>query len=245
MRWRITHQTCRSWIVLSLLLFTFTAHAEQKQLSLVTAALPPLGPSESHRGFLEGIAQEAFSRIGYQVKVTVLPGERALINVNTGIDDGDMFRAPGFEAAYPNLVQVPESIGIMEFMAYTNRPDIKTVTWDSLYKYVVAYAVGWKIYDRMVKAREVTRVRSINELFPLLQKGRADLVLLDRWQGSYLAQHQGVRFTRLEPPLAKVKMFMYLNKKYRDLIPGLVGALRSMKQDGSYQRIADATLKPY
>lgn len=235
----------RLWLVLLAMFFISTVQGAEHHLSLVTAALPPLGPTAGEEGFLKRIAEEGFSRIGYQVDVTVLPGERALINANDGIDDGDIYRAPGFEAAYPNLVQVPESIGVMEFMAYSKDLDIPNINWNSLNNYVVAYATGWKIYDRMVHAREVTKVRSINELFPLLEMGRADLVLMDRWQGRYLARQQGVEAKLQEPALARVDMYMYLNKRHADLIPKLVAALKAMKKDGSYQRIFDATLKHY
>jgi polar amino acid transport system substrate-binding protein len=231
--------------VLVVTLAITSAQAAEPRLSMVTAARAPLGPSAEQPGFLQQLAKEAFSRIGYGIEITVLPGERALINVNRGIDDGDLYRAPGFEPDYPNLVQVPESIGTMEFMAYSKSREIHDLSWESLQPFVVAYATGWKIYDRMVKAREVTKVRSIGELFPLLEMGRADLVLLDRWQGSYLARQQGVEVKLLEPPLAKVKMYMYLNKQYQSLVPRLTAALKAMKEDGTYRRIFNTYLKPY
>lgn len=231
------------WFVLLTILVMSTARGAEHQLSLVTAALPPLGPSAGDEGYLVRIAEESFSRIGYNVDVSILPAERALINANNGIDDGDMYRAPGFENAYPNLVQVPEPIGVMEFMAYSKDLVIPDMNWKSLNKYVVAYATGWKIYDRMVHARDVTKVRSINELFPLLEMNRAELVLMDRWQGSYLAEQQGVRAKLMEPALARVDMYMYLNKRYEDLIPKLTAALKAMKKDGSFQRIFNASLK--
>jgi len=240
---RLMDASWKRWPVLLVMLLFGSVQAAEHHLSLVTAALPPLGSSADQEGFLQRMTDACFARIGYNVDITVLPGERALINANKGLDDGDAYRAPGFEAAYPNLVQVPEPIGVMEFMAYSKDLDIPNINWKSLKPYVVAYATGWKIYDRMVHAREVTKVRSINELFPLLEKGRADVVLMDRWQGSYLARQQGVKAKLLEPALARVDMYMYLNKQHEKLIPKLVAALKSMKKDGSYQHIFDETLK--
>ena len=49
----------------------------------------------------------------------------------------------------------------------------------------------------------------------------------------------------LEPPLATREMFLYLNKKHLPLIPALTKQLRSMKDDGTYDRIFEKTLGPY
>lgn len=231
-------------VLYALLALAFsTVHAAGPHLSLVTAALPPLGSTPEQQGFLERIAHEAFARIGYSVEVHSLPGERALLNVNSGIDDCDLYRAPGFESAYPNLIRVPEKIGVMEFMAYTKDVELKDPAWQSLEPYVVAYANGWKIYERMVKAKEVTVVRSINELFPLLNSGRADLVLLDRWQGLYVAHQQGIGVKLIEPPLAHVDMYMYLHKRHENISPKLVKVLREMKIDGTYTKIYDSVFE--
>jgi polar amino acid transport system substrate-binding protein len=225
------------------ILWLCNAYASDSHLSLVTAALPPLGSTPQQQGFLEQISREAFGRIGYSVEVHSLPGERALINVNSGIDDGDLYRAPGFESAYPNLIQVPEKIGVMDFMAYTKDLQIENLSWQDLEPHVVAYANGWKIYERKVKASEITVVRSINELIPLLENSRAEIILMDRWQGLYVIQQQNARIKLLQPPLAQVDMYMYLNKRHKDLVSMLARAIRDMKQDGTYQKIYDNVFK--
>ncbi|MBD3669660.1 MAG: transporter substrate-binding domain-containing protein [Gammaproteobacteria bacterium] len=220
--------------------------AARPALTLTTAALPPLGPSSTRMGFLQRVLESAFDSIGYDVEIIVLPGERALLNANSGLDDGDAFRAPGFEDAYPNLIRVPEKIGVMEFMAYSSPgAKIGRVTWKGLRDYTVAYANGWKIYERNVQAEEVTVVRNIKYLFPLLEQERADIVLLDRWQGLYMAKKQGVKVKLLEPPLAKVDMYMYLHKKHDALVSKVVTVLRKMKQDGTYDEIMSAELEQH
>jgi polar amino acid transport system substrate-binding protein len=224
-------------------------HAEsvaREHLVLTTVALPPLGSTREVPGFLELVAREAFRRVGRGIEVDTLPGERSLVNSESGLDDGDLMRAPGFESAYPNLVQVPESMGNMDFIAYTTRLDIKgPITWDALTQYAVGYPSGWKIFDRNVKAREVTTVRTIDGLFPLLELKRVDLVLIDRWQGLYAARQQGSAAQLIEPPLASSPMFMYLNKKHAAIVPEVARALAAMKADGIYKKISDATLLPY
>lgn len=221
-------------------------HAQATKLSLVTvAAFPPLTASAQQPGFLNMLAEGAFKRIGVEVEITVLPAERALINVNSGLDDGDIFRAPGMERNFPNLIQVPEPMLDYAFVAYARRADITIRTWDDLQPYSVAYASGWKIFENNVRnVKEVTITSSIVDLFSLLEKGRVDVILLDRWGGQSIVHQMGYKLKPQEPPLARTNMFMYLNRKHAALAPKVAQALRDMKADGSYKKIFDATLRP-
>lgn len=218
--------------------------AQVAKLSLTTTMLPPLTSSSDHPGFIDVVARAAFKRIGVDVEIAVLPAERSLINVNEGFDDGDIFRAAGLERDYPNLLRVPGKILDNEFMAYTKRADIKIRNWADLQPYAVAYATGWRIFDLNVTGvKELTKTASIEDLFLLLEKGRADVILMDRWQGLLIARRNGYQVHLQEPPLARIEMFMYLNKKHAALVPRVAQALADMKADGSYRKLHDRYLK--
>jgi polar amino acid transport system substrate-binding protein len=232
-------------LLLTALLGSGACLAQPVKLSLTTGALPPLTASPNHPGFLNELARAAFKRVGVEVDVTAVPTERSLLNVNAGIDDGDIFRVAGVEPDYPNVIRIPEKTIDNDFVAYTKLPNVKLRTWSDLQPYTVAYATGWKPYERNVKnVREVTNTPSIHELFPLLEKGRVDIILVDRWQGQWVVQQMGYQMKPLEPPLARFEMFMYLHKKHAALVPRVAQALRDMKADGSYKKIYDAYLKP-
>ena len=224
------------------------AHGEEPQpaLSLVTGALPPLSASPGHPGFLNELARSAFERIGVKAQVHVLPPARALINANAGIDDGDVYRVAGIERDFPNLLRVTESVLDLEFTAYTMHPGIEIRTWADLAPYAVAYTTGYIYYDLHVKsAREITKTDSIEQLFPLLEKGRADVILVDRWQAQWIARRHGYVVRRIEPPLARVEMYMYLHKKHAALVHRVGRALAELKADGSYRALHDKHLKPF
>ena len=219
--------------------------AQPAKLSLTSGGAPPLTASPNHPGFLDELAKAMFKRIGVEVEVTAVPTERSLINVNAGIDDGDLFRVAGVEVEYPNLIRIPEKIMDNDFVAFTKRTDIRIRRWADLKPYSVAYTTGWKIYDRNVKGvQELVTTASINGLPSLLDNNRVDVILMDRWQGQWVLQQTGHQFMLQEPPLASVEIFTYLNKKHAALVPKVAQALRDMKADGSYQKIYNATLKP-
>ena len=239
-------QECHRLIVLLIAGFISGAClAQSAKLSLTTGALPPITSVPGHPGFIAELARIAFGRVGAEVEVTTVPTERSLINVNAGVDDGDIFRVAGVEKEYPNVIRIPEKTLDNDFVVYTKRADITIRDWNDLKPYSVAYATGWKPYERNVNGvRELTKTSSIQELPALLEKGRVDLILMDRWQGLWVVRESGYKFRLLEPPLAHFEMFMYVNKKHALLVPKLARALAEMKADGSYQKLYDLYLKP-
>lgn len=222
----------------------WAAAASQTRLTLSTGAQPPYTPSPGQEGFLNALLGEVFRRLGIEALVQRVPAERALINANAGIDDGDAFRAPGFEADFPNLVRVPEKLSEFDFVAYAARPDVRIRSWQDLGPHQIAYVTGWKLYERNIKSRPgVTTVRLPEQLFPLLEAGRADVVLLERWQGLWLARESRVAAYVIDPPLARADMYFYLHRKHAELVPHAAAELAKLKADGTYQRIYERILK--
>ncbi|NOZ10909.1 MAG: transporter substrate-binding domain-containing protein [Gammaproteobacteria bacterium] len=214
-------------------------------LVLNTTFTPPLSNDEQ-TGFVDVVVKQALGRIGFGMESVRLPAERALINANAGIDDGDLLRIAGLQRTYPNLIQVPEKIIDLEFVVFAKNVSFPVTGWGSLKPYSVAMVTGWKILERNIpKSAEITMVKNANQLFTLLIKDRVDVLVYSRWVGlGYLNRHriQGVKV--LKPPLARRAMYVYLHKKHRHLVPKLAAALRAMKADGSYQRVFQRILAP-
>jgi polar amino acid transport system substrate-binding protein len=220
--------------------------AQEAKLSLVTGALPPFSSVPGQPpGFLEALARAAFKRIDVDVEVSTVPVARALINVNDGLDDGDLFRIEGAEQTYPNIVRVPEKLFDSDFMAYTNRADIAIHGWADLQPYAVAYTTGWRIFDINVKdAKEIAKVSSMEALYPLLMQGRAEVILADRFQWQWAMRQNGYTAPLTGWPLARVGIYMYLNKSKLPLVPKVAHAIADMKADGTYQALYDKHLNP-
>ncbi|HEC12516.1 MAG TPA: transporter substrate-binding domain-containing protein [Acidiferrobacteraceae bacterium] len=214
-------------------------------LVLNTAFTFPLSNNEQ-TGFVDVVVREALERIGFGLESVRLPAERALINANAGINDGDLLRIGGLQKTYPNLIQVPEKVIDLEFMVFTKQVEFPVVGWHSLNPYSVAIITGWKILERNITgATELTKVKNVDQLFTILLKDRVDAVVYSRWVGlGYIKQHRVHRVRILEPPLAQRGMYVYLHKKHRHLVPKLAAALRVMKADGSYGRAFQQILAP-
>ena len=214
-------------------------------LVLTTPAGPPLS-METQQGFIDLVVSKALARMGYQLKVSHLPAERALINANNGVDDGDLNRIGGLEKFYPNLVQVPEKTFDMEFAAFSKNVNFTTSDWSTLKPFTVAIINGWKILERSIPPTvSLTKVKNAEQLFSLLENNRVDVILYGKWQGlHYIQEHHFSRVKLLQPSLAKMDMYVYFNKKHRDLVDQFSIKLHDMKADGTYQKIYDTILTP-
>ena len=231
-------------LVLTAILYSGPALGQQT-LAIYAPTDPPLS-NEARTGFLDVIAKEAFRRIGVGLELIEIPAERALINANAGIDDGNITRIAGLEKFYPNLVRVPEKMMDMIFVAFTKHVDIQTDGWQALKPYSIGIVKGWKILENNIPDEAtVTLAADAEQLFRLLEKDRVDLVLYSLWRG--LARIKGEKLSGvrvLTPPLVTKEMFMYLHKKHKPLVPKIAAALRAIKAEGIYQRLFQEKLAP-
>ncbi|MEW6163955.1 MAG: transporter substrate-binding domain-containing protein [Pseudomonadota bacterium] len=223
------------------------APAQAEPLRLTSGVGAPYFTPD-RQGFLDLLVPEVFRRIGVEAEAVqyVAASERSMLNANSGIDDGIAMRIRGLEKTYPNLIRIDEKVVDNDFVAYARQASFDTTSFATLVGHEVAYIHGWKIFEANVPAGvSVTKAKDPAQLFSLLTNRRADLVLFERWQGNQILRERGIQATMLRPPLASTEMFMYLHKKHAHLVEPAARALRAMKADGSYRRIASQALPGY
>lgn len=219
--------------------------ASPRVLVLNDANEPPY-TTEAGDGFLDVVAREAFRRAGVELKLVKLPAERALLDANAGIEDGELTRIAGLEKQYPNLVRVPEKLLDWTFVAFSKDRTIPS-DWSSIRQHSVGYIKGWKIFEQhLAGAGSTIAVENPEQLFRLLALDRIDVALYSHWMGLALIQRQGMKDVHvLRPPLATREMFIYLHKKHTALAPKIAAALRALKAEGFYERAYREKLLPY
>lgn len=241
-----SRMTCWRWLALAGCLGVFSPAQAADKLVLTSGVLAPY-TTPDRKGFLDQLMAAVFREVGVEAELLIYPTatERGMLNANEGVDDGLAMRIAGLEKQYPNLIRVPEEVAVNDFVAITTQHRFSTPNWESLSPYIVTYIIGWKVFEANVpKGKELTLVRDADQLFSLLAKGRADVALYERWQGLAQTRTMGIKVQVMEPPLVRTKMYMYLHKKHAVLVPRVAEALVTLKKNGTYQRIFDATLKP-
>jgi polar amino acid transport system substrate-binding protein len=234
------------FLLTALLLFPAPRVSAAEKLTINCDDGPPYSTPDQ-KGLSDLRVREAFRRAGLEIEIARVPSERALLNVDQGIDDGTYDRIAGVESAYPSLVMVPEPVTEFEFVAFSRRLDIRIADWSSLKPYSVGIVTGWKLLEANIReVRELLKVRDERQLFNLLDKNRADLVVIERRQGlEACRQNAGGVPHVLDPPLAVRKMYLYLNRKHAGLVQRLADALRGMNADGTSARIEREVMERY
>lgn len=217
--------------------------AQAKSLSFTIASKEPVS-NDAGTGFLDQVIAEMFKRIGVEAEVVYYTSSaRGLKNANDGVDDGVGLRVAGLEKKFPNLVRIPESIIVNDFVAFSTRNSIKTDNWNALDGQDISYILGWQIFDNNLKHHQrVVKSKNNDQLFTLLANDRVEFILHERWQGTWHSIQHGLKVKISEPPLAQREMFAYVHKKHAGLVDKAAAALVEMKADGSYQEIINTTL---
>ena len=226
------------FLCLCLSLSSGSAVWAQDRIIIGTGLKPPLVYSDTQSGFLDSLVTEAFLRIGIELEIIILPAARVLINANKGIEDGCLLRIKGLETFYPNLVRVPESLMVSHFVAYSANAINNQQNLEKFNPYNLSCVTGWKIFDKLFSNHpQVTKVKTADQMFLLLKKGRADVILYERWQGLDMLRKLEIKDIHLvAPPLVSMDMYMYLHKKHQLLVDKLASKLSLMKKDGTYQK---------
>lgn len=191
-------------------------------------------------GFLDILVAEAFKRAGATVRFVTLPPERGLRNANEGIEDGEVTRIAGIELNYRNLLPVPEKVIDWKFSIFSRSPNLDIQSdWHALARYSVGIIKGWKIAEKNLHGKlDVVYAGDVSQLFRLLEKERAEVIVYSREMGLAYLQAEGLHgIYLLEPPLESREMFIYLHSKHAAFVPKLAESLRSLKADGTYERM--------
>jgi len=224
-------------------LHIFAADKQQQEIFNINSPLHPPAVTKQHDGFEDLLAIELFSRMGLKPEINIVPAERGLKNLNQGIDDAILTRVAGLSKLYPNIVRITEVANERKYIAFA-RKDIKIKSWADLKNYDVAYISGWKIFNKNVtEYHSLTKVRDPEQLFYLLDKNRADVVLYGLAAGQWMIKKLGLENIKpVYPPLANKKKYFYLHKKHTHLVPIADETLREIKDDGTYDKLKKLTL---
>ena len=235
-------------ILLSIILNLLMGPVCAEQILVLNSGFYAPLTTERRDGLLDQLYQELSKRVGLKFEIQRLPAaERALINVNDGVVDGDAGRIQGLEKTYPNMVRVPVSVMKFEMVVFSRNADFTVAGTDSIKPYNVGLVRGWKILEQAAAgAKLVTTLESAEQMFSMLDKDRIDIALLEKIEGLHIISNLGIKGIRiLHPNLLEGYWYLYLNKKHEALIPRIAAELRKMESDGTHQRIYDSVLSRY
>lgn len=213
-----------------------TVNTEQKAYVFHTAIASPA------REILSSRIQEAFRRLNLKAKLFISPTSQRALMLADKEGDGDAFRVPHIQKIAPentaNLVQVPESILTMELGVYTKKRSFPVEGWKSLEKYHNGARYGAKILEKKIPGKR-TFLPTTVQLIQMLDADRIDTMVEWRLVADNAIRNLKVKgIKKLSPPILVQPFYMYVHKKHQTLVPELSKALRQMKEDGFFDKVA-------
>lgn len=203
-------------------------------------------------GISPDIIREVFKRMGYEVKLQLLPWKRVQEMVKDGEADG--FFSPYKSVERQTLYTFPLEPLLIEKNVFVVHKD-SSITYDGdiskLKSYGIGTLMGYTILDKHLENHLITNVdispnveASLNKL--LSGERKVDLVVNTNYILQYTAKKMNITdsLKELSPPLAEVPSYLAFTKKKDQtaLIANFEMELKKMKQDGSYQKILEKYL---
>ena len=205
-----------------------------------TATLTIVYPQEKNafHDAAAAIIRQAYERLGIGIVFKTFPAERALQMSNRGVADGELVRIEGIDASFPNLIRVQVSHVTAEQMAFGRDPAIVIEGWASLRPYKLVFHRGYKVAEANTAGMARHLASTDLAAFKMVEAGRRDLVLANRFTGAAVIEELGLRnVVMITPPVQVDPLFHYLHRKHADLVPKITAVLRAMADDGEMDAI--------
>jgi hypothetical protein len=184
------------------------------------------------------IIREAYKLIGREIDVAMLPGSRAIKLSGLGAVDGELYRIGEISNTYPDLVRVNVVIANLEVRAFSHTLDFIINGWSSLKPYRLAVMQGVKVTDMHTQNMQRVMVNNFHQLFNLLSNERVDLVITTNIAGRIAIKEMHLKNIKmLSPAIHNFKVYHFVHKKNRELVPLLTAALTKMKKQGRIDQI--------
>ncbi|MES2950387.1 MAG: transporter substrate-binding domain-containing protein [Pseudomonadota bacterium] len=217
--------------------------AQDNAKPMQISTLLELDPATS---IAEQVVIEAYRRLGMQVVIHKIPGERSLRSANNGDMDGELYRKLGMDREYPNLVIVPVALLTYEIVIFTLGTSFVVNGWDSLRPYTVGYVKSIKIVEQNTQGMRVEVAATLRQAFLKMSLGRSDVVVANRASGmAALKDMKELNLADvkiLAPALAMFPVFHYLNKKHAALVPKLTTVLQQMQKEKTIETIQKSVM---
>lgn len=229
-----------------LIVLGLSTNVRAQTLVISTPAIPPVSGENLQPGYLKNIIVAAGKRIGVDISFQHLPAKRSLITSNAGITHGELHRVEGLEKYYPNLIRVPEAVLLDQFVGFAAKPGLHIKDWSDTTQYTLYYPRGWTIYSSFFGHDYAHHPGNQGDiLFKMVESGRIDIAMHTLDKGTYIAQQNNIKVYPVSPAFAIKPMYVYLHKSKANLVQPLANAIKSMKEDGSYDSIKRDVLYHY
>lgn len=187
---------------------------------------------------VEAFFREAYRRVGAEVDFVTLPSLLELDFADSGRTDGSMLRTELVASRHKNLVRVPCPLLLVDFVACTEREDVKIDRPADLTGYRIGISRG-NLTTRLIcqdAGVEPVLLNTLTSGVRMMEEGRLDAILEERNTMEMVMAQAGWSL-HCSAPLHQGYLYHWLNKRNADLAGPLAEAFKAMIAEGGPGRI--------
>lgn len=219
-----------------------------KVLKLASSSWPPYADKTMpEKGFGMDMVTQVLKRAGYTTEITIASWPRVLQGTSIGIYDAipTAWYTPERDKAL--YYSDPYFENVIRLVKLRSRP-IKARSLADLDGLLVGYVTDYAYGEAFNKATNIVKIPSnhVIQNLMLLQRGKIDLTLGDRWVIRYELTNYMPNsiqdFEFIGKPVAKRHLHLAVSRTrpdHKQIVAAFNKALKEMKADGSYEKILD------
>jgi polar amino acid transport system substrate-binding protein len=190
----------------------------------------------------EIVFKKIMANLHLATDIVPLPPARAAFENENGTVDGEIARIESYGIKHPSLLRVEPSYYYLTSVAFAKKSrHIKISNTEDLKNYRIGILLGVQHgADLVADLINVDKVRSSEILFGMLQKGRIDIAITTDIDGEINLKKMALE-GEIEPvaDLARLDLYIYLNKKNSGLTVELSKEIERMKKSGELSKIIE------
>lgn len=183
----------------------------------------------------EIILTHVYQKMGIDIQVTGMPGNRAAIETTKGRVDGEIMRIWSYGIDNPDVIRVPTPYYFLETMAfYKEGSDVVVNSAEDLAKYSVLKVRGVKHTNIITKGLDnVYDYDDTKSMLNALDEHRSNVALTHKGDGVFaISQYKIEHVIPAKKPLAVFSLYHYIHKKNAHLVERVNRILLDMKKSG-------------
>ncbi|MCW9048137.1 MAG: transporter substrate-binding domain-containing protein [Gammaproteobacteria bacterium] len=189
------------------------------------------------------ILVKAYKKAGINITPLFLNLQESLQRSNAGETDGEIARISAITQFSPNLKKIPISIISVEAVAFSKNTSLFINNWDDLRKHKLTIVKGAKFIETGTKNFDRNFVATLEEALLLLQSDQTEIIVIPKLASiNLIYQKKYHDIKAISNPLERLKLYHFVHKKNRHLIPIITPILKDMKASGEIEFIRRAAL---
>ncbi len=184
------------------------------------------------------ILTSAYAELGIDVEFKFYPPSRGVLVADAGLYDGEAFRGMDFIDEVTNLLPVMVVIIEVDWWVYAKDIQFEVDGYKSLATYSVSSRRGILAADNILQyTRKKQMLNTFEQTLLTLDAGRVDLAIIPARVALAILKNKPMDIYPLSPPIRVDKLYHFLHKKHKKLIPKITETLKRMEKNGVMKRI--------